>query len=67
MCRLAVTTGYTLSCFTSSRLTANVRRLELMWFGQQQSAGWAERMGYVPIAHLEAVLSGAGHTTGEKD
>lgn len=57
MCRLAVATGYTLSGISSSRLTANVRRLELMWFGQYQTAGWAEQMGFIPSAHLEEVLS----------
>jgi UDP-glucose 4-epimerase len=29
-------------------LDANIRRLELMWFGQAQDPGWLERVGFEP-------------------
>jgi nucleoside-diphosphate-sugar epimerase len=64
LCRCAVGGGYALSSLLRRRLDGHVRRLELMWFGQDQVPGWAVGQGIVPVARVHRVLAagaGTGH------
>lgn len=56
LCRSALYSGYFLSRLAGERLHGSLRRLELMWFGQAQHRGWAEREGLLPHPHAPAVL-----------
>ena len=60
LCRLVLRVGYGLSSLASERLHGPLRRVELMWFGQRQEPGWAERTGNVPAPSVHAVLRRAG-------
>lgn len=44
-CKLVLAAGYLGSRIGGNRLGAIVRRIELMWFGQGQSATWSEAVG----------------------
>lgn len=59
LCRLAVRGGYALSAVLRGRLDGQVRRAELMWFGQDQMPGWARDTGMVPVAAVREVLARA--------
>lgn len=59
LCRIAVGGGYALSSLLRGRLDGHVRRVELMWFGQDQVPGWATEHGLVPSAQVRAVLAHA--------
>lgn len=63
LCRAAVGTGYAVSSLVRGRLDGQVRRIELMWFGQDQVPGWAEEHGVVPAPRVQAVLAAAGSGT----
>ncbi|BBE23237.1 hypothetical protein MN0502_21200 [Arthrobacter sp. MN05-02] len=58
-CRLAVRSGYALSGLLRGRLDGHVRRVELMWFGQDQVPGWAEEQGIPPAPRIRDVLARA--------
>jgi len=60
LCRATVATGYAASGLLGGRLDGHVRRVELMWFGQDQVAGWAVREDLRPPAHVREVLAAAG-------
>jgi nucleoside-diphosphate-sugar epimerase len=60
LCRVAVAGGYAASMLVRGRLDGHVRRVELMWFGQDQVPGWAVRAGVVPTARVRDVLAAAG-------
>ncbi|MHA7238344.1 NAD-dependent epimerase/dehydratase family protein [Arthrobacter sp. TMS1-12-1] len=60
LCRAAVRSGYLLSSLVRGRLDGHVRRVELMWFGQDQVPGWAVEHGLAPAARVREVLAGAG-------
>lgn len=63
LCRAAVTGGYALSSLVRGRLDGHVRRVELMWFGQDQVTGWAVNQGLAPGARIREVLAEA-HAAG---
>lgn len=64
LCRLVVTCGYVLATLAGPRLDAAVRRVELLWFGQQQVPGWCVEAGLAPAARVAAVLAGPSPTHG---
>ncbi len=59
LCRTALKVGYLISGWLGERLHGPVRRVELMWFGQSQSPGWAESVGLTPTPGVRAVLEQA--------
>ncbi len=56
LCRAVVSGGYAASSLLGGRLDGHVRRAELLWFGQDQVPGWAERAGVVPAQRIRQVL-----------
>lgn len=56
LCRVVVRSGYGASSLLGGRLDGHVRRVELMWFGQDQVPGWAEWAGVVPAPRVRQVL-----------
>lgn len=56
LCRSALWSGYRVSSLAGERLHGPLRRLEMMWFGQRQVPGWAERTGNVPQPRVQEVL-----------
>ena len=59
LCHAVLKGGYFLSGLMGERLHGPIRRVELMWFGQEQSAGWAHTAGLVPEAAVRSVLEAA--------
>ena len=59
LCRAVLNVGYLLSRLLGERLHGPIRRVELMWFGQAQTPGWAESAGVLPAAALRALLEQA--------
>lgn len=59
LCRSVVGSGYAASRLLGGRLDGQVRRVELMWFGQAQVPGWAVENGLVPVPHVRDVLAEA--------
>ncbi|WP_434993828.1 NAD-dependent epimerase/dehydratase family protein [Arthrobacter sp. Ld5] len=59
LCRAVVRAGYLVSSLVRGRLDGHVRRVELMWFGQDQVPGWAADQGLVPAPRVREVLAGA--------
>lgn len=59
ICTAVLKTGYALSGMLGQRMHGPIRRVELMWFGQQQTPGWAESVGLVPDSSLKVVLEEA--------
>lgn len=68
LCHVAVATGYALSRVLGGRLAGAVRRVELMWFGQQQRAEWAAS-AHVELPRLVATVLARPNATssGEDD
>ena len=62
LCRCVLATGYFTSRLLGERLHGPIRRVELMWFGQEQAPGWAEAAGLVPVPYAAALL-GQAHQT----
>lgn len=60
-CRFALDAGYRVSRLLGERLHGPLRRVELMWFGQQQTPGWAESVGLQPVPAVARVLAQARH------
>ncbi len=60
LCRIAVTAGFGISALLRGRLDGQVRRVELLWFGQDQVRGWAVDHGLRPQARVQEVLARAG-------
>ncbi|MBG6223595.1 nucleoside-diphosphate-sugar epimerase [Arthrobacter sp. CAN_A2] len=67
LCRAAVRGGYMVSSLMRGRLDGHVRRVELMWFGQDQVSGWAADQGLVPTARVREVLAGAAGAAADPD
>lgn len=59
LCRTAISGGFATSRLLGGRLDGHVRRVELMWFGQDQVAGWAAAEGLVPAPRVREVLGAA--------
>ncbi|WDF32324.1 NAD(P)-dependent oxidoreductase [Arthrobacter agilis] len=60
-CRAAVRVGYALSALLRGRLDGQVRRVELMWFGQDQVPGWCSEQGLTPVPQVHDLLVAARH------
>ncbi len=58
-CRAAVAGGYAVSRLLGGRLDGHVRRVELMWFGQDQVPGWVVEQGLAPAPAVRDVLAQA--------
>lgn len=61
-CRGLVKLGYLASNLLGGRLHGAVRRVELMWFGQRQRAGWAEEVRLIPPSSVKLILDGVRAT-----
>lgn len=59
LCRLILSTGYACSKMIGERLHGPLRRVELMWFGQAQTPGWAEEVGLIPASRVSHLLQQA--------
>ncbi|WP_422390072.1 NAD-dependent epimerase/dehydratase family protein [Arthrobacter sp. N1] len=59
LCRTVVSGGFATSRLLGGRLDGHVRRVELMWFGQDQVAGWAAAEGLAPAPRVRGVLGAA--------
>lgn len=58
--------GYGFSGALGGRLQAAVRRVELMWFGQDQDDSWAEEQGLLPERRIGEVLRHAHLASGSR-
>lgn len=63
LCRAVLATGYAVSRLLGERLHGPIRRVELMWFGQEQLPGWAEAVGLLPAPAVKTVLEMARKQT----
>lgn len=60
LCRAVLAAGYAVSGgLLGERLHGPLRRVELMWFGQEQVPGWAEAQGLAPAPAVAQVLERA--------
>ena len=59
LCRSVLATGYFASTLLGERFHGPIRRVELMWFGQEQTPGWAESAGLVPPSAAATLLENA--------
>lgn len=66
LCRVLVTAGYRVSELLGDRLTGPVRRVEVMWFGQDIDDSWARAQGLVPTPRVSEVLRTAHSALGAK-
>lgn len=57
LCRGALALGFGLSRLAGSRFHGALRRLELMWFGQDQVPGWAAAHGISVCGNVREVLT----------
>lgn len=64
LCRALVTTGYKVSELLGDRLTGPVRRVEVMWFGQDIDDSWARENNLVPQERVSEVLRTAHSALG---
>lgn len=53
LCRLVVATGYLATRIAGGHGRAVVRRIEVLWLGQSQVAGWLADNGFAPIRWAE--------------
>ncbi|MEH0109271.1 NAD-dependent epimerase/dehydratase family protein [Tersicoccus sp. MR15.9] len=60
LCRAAVRAGYLASRVAGDRLRGAVRRVELMWFGQEDDPAWARENGVTVHGDVRDVLERAG-------
>ncbi|GGC92138.1 hypothetical protein GCM10011512_19000 [Tersicoccus solisilvae] len=60
LCRAAVRTGYLAARLAGDRLRGAVRRVELMWFGQDADPAWARQNGVTVRGDVRDVLRRAG-------
>ena len=56
LCRGLVTLGYAVAS-KSGRGLGLVRRVELMWFGQEQNSAWARSVGYESQSYLSEAFA----------
>jgi uncharacterized membrane protein len=57
LCRALVAGGYIAAAFLP-RLTGAVRRVEVMWFGQEVDDRWARSQGSTGIDRVTPLLDG---------
>ena len=67
LCRAAVKTGYTVSELLGDKFQGSVRKVELMWFGQNVDDSWARVHGLVPTPRVREVLRNAHTALGKKE
>ncbi|WP_458115261.1 NAD-dependent epimerase/dehydratase family protein [Arthrobacter sp. D2-10] len=60
LCRLILRAGYGVSALLRERLHGSIRRVELMWFGQDQIAGWTAEQRITLPARVSSILEQAG-------
>lgn len=65
-CRAAISVGYSISELLGDRLTGPVRRLEVMWFGQDIDDSWAREHNLIPQPRVQEVLRTAHSSLGLK-
>lgn len=65
-CRALLSAGYKASHYVGDRLTGPVRRLEVMWFGQDLDDSWARTNGLIPTTRVSEVLRTAHSSLGKK-
>jgi len=58
LCRFVVASVRVVSRLMGGRLAGPIRRVELMWFGQGQTSGWAESVGIRPTPAVADLLRG---------
>ncbi|MGY3262419.1 NAD-dependent epimerase/dehydratase family protein [Frigoribacterium sp. 2355] len=58
LCRFVVGSARVVSRLIGGRLAGPIRRVELMWFGQGQTSGWAESVGIRPTPAVADLLRG---------
>lgn len=66
LCRLAVKAGYTVSEIMNDRFQGSVRKVELMWFGQDLDDSWARTNNLLPEPRIREVLRNAHTALGKK-
>lgn len=59
LCRFVVGSARVVSRLLGGRLAGPVRRVELMWFGQGQTSGWADSVGIRPRPVVADLLRGS--------
>lgn len=65
-CRSAVKTGYIVSELLNDKFQGSVRKVELMWFGQELDDSWARANNLVPEPRVREVLRNAHTALGNK-
>ena len=58
VCRFVIGSARVVSRLLGGRLAGPIRRVELMWFGQGQTSGWAESVGIRPTPVVADLLRG---------
>lgn len=66
LARTAVKTAYAVSEFLGDRFQGSIRRIEVMWFGQDIDDSWARENGLVPEYRVQEVLRNAHTSLGKK-
>ena len=59
LCRWILSAGYFTSRLLGEKLHGPLRRVELMWFGQEQTPGWAASVGLIPHSSIATLLERA--------
>jgi dTDP-4-dehydrorhamnose reductase len=59
LCRFVVGSARVVSRLLGGRFAGSIRRVELMWFGQGQTSGWAESVGIRPTPVVADLLRGS--------
>lgn len=59
LCRWILSAGYFTSRLLGEKLHGPLRRVELMWFGQEQTPGWAASVGLIPHSSIATLLEHA--------
>ncbi len=59
VCRVVVRSARVVSRVLGGRFAGPIRRVELMWFGQGQVTGWADRVGICPTPRVADLLRGS--------
>ena len=66
LCRGAIKAGYTVSELLNDKFQGSVRKVELMWFGQELDDSWARANNLVPEPRVREVLRNAHTALGKK-
>lgn len=65
LCALAIKAGYAISEALNDRFQGTVRRVEVMWFGQEIDDSWARSHRLVPEPRISEVLRNAHRSLGK--